>query len=192
MDESTMTRISDNYGCMNAEHDLEIVYADYAKKHFLLSDDLCPTHKLKIRRHWVTNRIVELLLNTDDKFWKAPPLLDPLSDAKLYTFNLKPDGAYWISLQGYNPKHKRRVADYVYVSKARRTSPYLFIEFKRDDKDLSCAENAVAAVSAVALYNRFLLRKRRQQIISHSKARVEGVQDLKIYGLTFTAAIYTV
>lgn len=69
------------------------------------------------------------------------------------------------------------------------TCSYLTVEFKRDDSTLTAAINQVATASALALYNRFLLKQKRLQARG-KKWNEQNFKKLRHYGLTFTGDKY--
>ena len=75
------------------------------------------------------------------------------------------------------------------VRKDRILCPYLTIEFKKDDSTLRKARNQVAVASALALYNRWKLKKDRLDAVKKPwSERHEKV--LKHYALTFAGRSY--
>jgi len=62
-------------------------------------------------------------------------------------------------------------------------APYLTIEFKRDQKSKTTAENQAAAAGSMALYNRSLLRKAGQEA-AYAAASSYNLRDLRHYALT--------
>ena len=73
----------------------------------------------------------------------------------------------------------------------RITCPYFTIEFKKDDSDSLSAENQVASAAALALYNRFRLRRQRFRI-SQKPWGKRHAQVLKHYGATFMGCTFNI
>jgi hypothetical protein len=135
-------------------------------------------------RHWMAERMIQLVAKPE-KLWEQPPVLDKTVAHRPYNFDIRPDCSYWISLQAFNPEYRETVGEYVSVRKDRILCPYLTIEFKKDDSTLRKARNQVAVASALALYNRWKLKKDRLDAAKKPwSERHEKV--LKHYGITFT------
>jgi hypothetical protein len=119
-----------------------------------------------------------------EKLWEQPPVLDRTVPRKPYNFDIRPDCSYWVSLQAFDPACGGTIGKYVSVRKDRILCPYLTIEFEKDDSALRKARNQVAIASALALYNRWKLKKDRLDAVKKPwSERHEKV--LKHYGLTF-------
>jgi hypothetical protein len=71
------------------------------------------------------------------------------------------------------------------------TCPYFTIEFKKTDATVERAWNRVVAASALALYNRYLLKKTRLEAVKKPWTE-DNAQSLRHYALTFTGATATV
>ena len=68
--------------------------------------------------------------------WEPPPIFQSEQNLKPYEFDIRPDCAYWLSLQAFNVEYASRVSQWAFVINRRITCLYLFIEFKKDDKIL--------------------------------------------------------
>ena len=136
----------------------------------------------------MAERMIQLVAKPE-KRWEQPPVLDRTVPHKPYNFDIRPDCSYWVSLQAFNPVYRKTVGEYVSVRKDRILCPYLTIEFKKDDSTLRKARNQVAVASALALYNRWKLKKDRLDAVKKPwSERHEKV--LKHYGLIFTGGNY--
>jgi hypothetical protein len=180
-DESFLTDIVREYESMREYSLNEAEHASYAIETLLKREIRNP--RLPSTRHWMAERMVQLVA-PPEKLWEQPPVLDTAVPHKPYKFDIRPDCSYWVSLQAFNPEYRETVGEYVSVRKDRILCPYLTIEFKKDDFTLRKARNQVAAASALALYNRWKLKKDRLDAVQkpwserHEKA-------LKHYGITF-------
>ena len=176
----------------------EAEFAAYAMEVFLKRERRTrPLQQGDEGRFWKTERMVELATRTEDWNWQRPPLvgsdLTKDGDSQLtdYDFHLRPDCAYWLSLQAFNDDYVLHVHQHTFVIDHTITCPYLTIEFKRDGTEVQVAFNQVAAAAALALYNRYSLRNKSLYLAKRNWEK-HHVSPLKHYGLTFTGAKYTV
>ncbi|KAJ3552840.1 hypothetical protein NPX13_g11021 [Xylaria arbuscula] len=95
-----------------------------------------------------------------DSTWKAPPCLSrSILPLALYEWDIKPDCQYYISLRAFPKRSRMRLSTYIYVIHENRgCSAYLSIEFKKDNEPDEKARSQVAVASALALYNRWVLK----------------------------------
>ena len=187
------------YDCMTERGLCEAEFASYAREILLKRE-----RRIRVReqdeheRGWRAERMIELVAKPGtDGPWIRPPLVEnqsvnsgdtPYTD---YGFDLRPDCAYWLSLQAFSQEYKSYVGEHTLVLKETITCPYLTIEFKRDNSEQQAALNQVAAASALALYNRFLLRKASLEL-GKQKWDQQHLKPLKHYGITFTGSQYSV
>ena len=138
--------------------------------------------------------MVELVAKSNERrinCWESPPVLQSDHSFKKYDFDIRPDCAYWLSLQAFNADYVSKVRQWAFVVKRRITCPYLFIEFKKDDKDPSSAENQVAAAASLALYNCFNLRVARMEQAGQSLDQI-NVENIRVYGIIFQGASFVI
>jgi hypothetical protein len=181
-DESFLIDVVREYESMKEYSLNEAEHATYAIETLLKRE--IRNARLPKTRHWMAERMVQLVAKPE-KQWEQPPVLDKTVPHKPYNFDIRPDCSYWVSLQAFNPEYREAVGEYVSVRKDRILCPYLTIEFKKDDSTLRKARNRVAIASALALYNRWKLKKDRLDAVKKPwSERHEKV--LKHYGLTFT------
>jgi hypothetical protein len=187
------------YDCMTERGLCEAEFASYARETLLKRE-----RRVRVReqddhgRGCRAERMIELVAKPDtDGPWMIPPLVEnqfitlgdtPYTD---YGFDLRPDCAYWLSLQAFSPDYKSYIGEHTLVLDDTITCPYLTIEFKRDNSGQQAALNQVAAASALALYNRFLLRKASLEL-RKQKWDQQHLKPLKHYGITFTGSQYSV
>ena len=186
------------YSCMHRRNLCEAEFASYARETILKRDRrVLNLLQSDGQRCWRTERMIELVAKPTVETWECPPLVDkeyakigdtPMTD---YEFDLRPDCAYWLSLQAFDPDYMFQVEEHTFVMNETITCPYLTIEFKKDDSEERVAVNQVAAAAALALYNRFQLRKRSIEI-SKQRWDQERVEPLKHYGMTFMGYRYSV
>jgi hypothetical protein len=185
-DESFLTDIVREYESMKEYSLNEAEHATYAIENLLKRE--IRSARLPKARHWMAERMIQLIAKPE-KLWEQPPVLDRTVPYKPYNFDIRPDCSYWTSLQAFNPAYRKTVGEYVSIRKNRILCPYLTIEFKKDDSTLRKARNQVAVASALALYNRWKLKKDRLDAVKKPwSERHEKV--LKHYGLTFTGGDY--
>lgn len=181
--------IQREYLYMNVYRLCEAEFSTYAKDTFLKADirsiDPFPG------RPWIVTRMVELVAKPDEAFnWTMPPVIDSkLPMNKRYDFDIRPDCSYWLSAQGFNPEYKNQIRDWTFCKDDRMTCPYMTIEFKRDDVAYQAAINQLATFSALALYNRYVLKEKRLRTTG-KPWNVKNFGQLRHYGLTFTGWNY--
>src|SRR5436305_2832686 len=185
-DESFLIDIVREYDSMKEYSLNEAEHATYAIENLLKRE--IRNARLPKSRRWMAERMIQLVAKPE-KGWEQPPVLDRTAPYKPYNFDIRPDCSYWVSLQAFSPEYRQIVSEYVSVRKDRILCPYLTIEFKKDDSTLRKARNQVAVASAVALYNRWKLKKDRLDAVKKPwSERHEKV--LKHYGLIFTGGNY--
>lgn len=179
------------YDAMEREGLVEAEFASYAKEFILKFDPQAMNPAAP--RGWRTRRMIEFVAKPGDNFWKVPPVVDHYTQSStpvVYDFDLRPDCAYWISLQAMNPTYRSEVADWSDVRRGQIAWPYFTIEFKRQDKTPNIADSQVMAAGSLALYNRFLLRKKR--MTGSGKSWTERDKDaIRHYTLTMQGSAYT-
>ena len=183
-----ITHLQETYREMVNWKMCEAEFATYAKEKLVKRNDSLD----KRSRFFQTMRLVELVNKPEQETanWVPPPLTEAPSPANEFAFDLRPDCAYWISLQGTNRNLIYIIEAIIHTIFHHFTSPYLTIEFKKDDQDWKVALNQLAAASALALYNRFCLRQKsfvQGETWTRRRTRV-----LRHYGLAMRGDAYTV
>lgn len=176
-------QVSLEYHCMQHDRLCEAEFASFAREHLLRRD----RRSLEYRetRAWRTERMIELVARpaaSDSSKWRPPPAI-ATANAPEYSFDIRPDCQYWLSISSFNPEYTRLFGRYVYVHQRRITCPYLTVEFKRDESTLELAQNQVAVAAAVALYNRSLLKLGRLRATGKkwTKKHRRGVTALRTH-----------
>jgi len=181
------------YTAMQREAVVEAEYATYAKETILKTDP--QTLDPAAPRAWRTRRMIEMVAKPDETFWLMPPVVrDTSTSGELigtYTFDLRPDCSYWISTKAINENYRSYIGQWCYVWKRVITWPYLTVEFKRDEPAIECAQRQVMAAGSLALYNRFLLMKKRVEVSGEPWCD-RDTSRVRHYGLTMTGALFTV
>jgi len=186
------------YECMSQDQMCEAEFASYALQTILKLDPRIPfSQQVEEGRYWKTERRIGLVTKPGTNRWICPPTVGkgrtdsngvPAAD---YAFDLRPDCAYWLSLQAFSQIYKVQIGQHTYVMNKKITCPYLTIEFKRDASEETAASNQVAAAGALALYNRFRLRDQSLKL-SKQKWNQDHTKSLRHYGMTFGGADYII
>ncbi|KAI0537744.1 hypothetical protein GGR58DRAFT_470616 [Xylaria digitata] len=93
----------------------------------------------------------------ENAHWRVPPILDSNAAGNVkWSWDIRPDCAYWLSLKGFNPEYPCQIPNCAFVQDYI-TCPYFTVEFKRDGQSESVAERQVAAAGSLALFNRWYL-----------------------------------
>ena len=123
--------------------------------------------------------------------WWSPPLIDPSLPNKPYTYDIRPDCQYWLSLNFANREYKRLYREHVYENDGEAVCPYFTIEFKKDTSTYDTATNqlATAAALALALHNPCILKHRYLQYTDTPWSEVVA-SPIRHYGLTFSGSSY--
>jgi hypothetical protein len=187
-DSDFLRETADEYNCMVRNRMCEAEFASFGKERLLKGEPR--HHKFPKDRKYRLQRMIELVTKPGTAVnWQEPPIQSPHAGPRLYGFDIRPDCAYWLSLQAFNKDWRDRVEDHILVMYDRVTCPYFTIKFKRDDCGEDTAENQVAVAGAIALYNRFLLRFTHLQE-AKKKKDVSEIACLRHYGATFAGSSY--
>ena len=194
-DDAFVEEITAEYNCMVQSNFCEAEFAGYATGEILKRERR--NLDLTSKRCWRTERTLQLVAKPVLKkvsVWLPPPVISNDfidKDHTNYEFDLRPDCMYWLSLQAFSHEYMVHVQEIVLVVKKRIVSPYLTVEFKKDDVGEQSAVNQVAAAASLTLYNRFLLRKRAMATLVRSW-NMQQVEVIKHYGLTFMGSEFDV
>lgn len=184
--ESFLADVVREYDSMSEYGVNEAEYAVFAMEKLLKREIRNP--RLLETRHWMAERMIQLVAKLE-KLWEQPPVVDETVPREDYAFDIRPDCSYWVSLQAFNPEYRKTAGEFVSVRQKRILCPYLSIEFKKDESTLKQARVQVAVASAIALYNRYKLKKDRLDAFKRPWSDRQ-VEVLKHYGLTFTGRDY--
>lgn len=197
-EEAFVQDIAREYACMTKRTLCEAEFASYARETLLKRHSrVLDLDQGEYERVWIPERMIELVAKPTPFVWKRPPLVGKHAKAgdtpyTNYEFDLRPDCAYWLSLQAINPEYRTQVKEHILVLNKTITSPYLTIEFKRDDSEEQVAWKQVAGAASVALYNRFLLRQRMLEASKHDWDIKQHIGPLRHYGMTFAGSCYMI
>ncbi|KAF2145845.1 uncharacterized protein K452DRAFT_220771 [Aplosporella prunicola CBS 121167] len=173
----------------------ESEYSLYAFENLLKREMRSP--HLPNTTSWLTERMVEFTTRPGDHHWETPPVIHEKVARKDYAFDVRPDCSYWITLQAFHPKYRKRIEEHVLVRHGRILWPYFIIEFKKDSESnrngttFKTARNQIAAASAIGLYNRWKLKKRALDATGQQWGP-KTAQMLRHYGITFVGCNYDI
>lgn len=195
-DECSAAEIARDYEVMCRRGLCEEEFASYAKETLLKRDRLLNDGAEKVRS-WRTQRMLQLIAKPKkDTHWEAPPLIDEPPSAldqaaSDYTFDLRPDCSYWLSLQAFNADYQSHIECWAHLMYRELAFPYFTVEFKKDNYAEGGCKSQVAAAASVALYNRYLLR-----LVRLEKQKLPWTKKLikvpRHYGLTVKGDEYTI
>ncbi|KAL6156915.1 hypothetical protein ACJQWK_06521 [Exserohilum turcicum] len=170
------------YGCNEAEH------SAYALRDIFLDEPRYPwSTEEDSDQCWLPVRMLQLVRKLPQDEWLAPPLIGLLN--KRYEWDIRPDCAYHVSLQAFQPGFRPSVRKHVSVVQMRAFCPYLTIEFKKDDETLATARHQVAVASAMELYNHYRLKNYALHM-SGERWSEEDKSQMRHYGITFTGSTW--
>ncbi|KAB5514922.1 hypothetical protein GE09DRAFT_1264357 [Coniochaeta sp. 2T2.1] len=106
-----------------------------------------------------------------------------LSDVE-WRWDIRPDCAYWLSLEGFNPRYRFQIQNCTFV-RGYITCPYFTIEFKRDGQSEDVAVRQVAAAGSLALFNRWYLHS---EVRKARPSLAENLSNLRHYALTYVGS----
>ena len=188
-----LEKVANGYRVMHHDNACDAQFVHFSTEKIFISED---TQQLRWEfsdhRVWKTERQMQMVAKPcDDRkdiCWHRPPVLQPEVQPGIYKFDIRPDCAYWLSLQGFNDWYTEQVKQRAFVVNDCITCPYLFIEVNKDGKDPQTANSQVAAAASLALYNWFELRKNAIQLRTTVSTKISSVDDMKTYGITFAGA----
>ncbi|KAI1125632.1 hypothetical protein F5Y10DRAFT_267949 [Nemania abortiva] len=138
-------------------------------------------------KRWLPIRIVQFRRLPQNKWLPPPPIPGSINPPKRYEWDIRPDCAYYLSLQAFQPDFRPKIRKHVSVLQQRAFCPYLTIEFKKDEESLDTTRYRVAVSSAISLYNRYLLKLKSLTLRTPGASWSEDDQsNMRHYGITFT------
>ena len=168
-------------------------YANYTKESLLKRDEFADDEQTDVRE-WRAESFLELVAKPGpEDTWVAPPVIEGSESANTnslseYSFDVRPDCAYWVPLQGTDKKLRYMIEAIVHTIYGNFASPYFIVEFKKDNQESEVALNRLAGASALALYNRFCLRQKRFR--QEGSCTTRRTRVLRHYGLTMQQEEY--
>jgi len=196
--EPDMECIRTQYRSMELCESNEAEYSNYALRDIFFDEPLRPwLPEERWDEMWLPIRLLQSVQKPPEDRWLAPPLLT-LSQ-KRYAWDIRPDCAYYLSLQAFQSGFRTKVRSHVAVRRKRAFCSYLTIEFKKDDDTIITARHQVATASAIALYNRYLLkvdaiaaRNMDENKLDQEKRewRDSDKQQMRHYGIILTGSAW--
>lgn len=190
MDKPTLQSTATEYREMKLLNLCEEEFATFAKETFFLRTPRSTT-ALK-DRCWRVDRMLQLVSAPDeDAHWNIPPLVDcNYGKGVNWSWDLRPDCSYWLSLKSFNPEYRDQIEECTFV-KGSITCPYLTIEFKRTNVPADVAITQALSAGALALYNRYCLRKEALELLNTSWG-IKEISDIRHYAITFVGSAFIV
>jgi hypothetical protein len=180
MDEETAQSIAAEYREMRGLGLCEDEFATFAKETFLLRE----RRSLLVSedRRWRAERMLQLVCPPKESaHWRIPPVLEDSVGEVEWTWDIRPDCAYWLSLKGFNQRYRFQIQNCTFV-RDWITCPYFTIEFKRDGESEDVAVKQVAAAGSMALYNRHHLHA---EALGYQPDLSVDEETIRHYSLTF-------
>lgn len=179
------TNTAQQYTEMVARNLCEEEFATFAKTRLFTTPDFLPIEGKD--KAWKAQRTIQQYTQPNAKpgsLWAPPPLLSG-EEYIGKDFNLRPDCAYWLSIQSFSKSHRGLVDKTTFTVENRDATPYLTIEFKKSENTIEQATNQAIAASSLALFNRFRLKENR---LSASKKpwNRKHFDQIRHYMMTFT------
>ncbi|KAF9728472.1 hypothetical protein PMIN04_010456 [Paraphaeosphaeria minitans] len=182
--------VADEYTEMMRQKLCEDEYATFAKEN-LLKGPRRAGYVAEDGRFRIQRLVNPSLAPDPSNHWvKLPKVIEEGVD---WSWDIRPDCSYWLSLRGFNEDWRSQVEDVTYVKKIV-ACPYFTIEFKRDGELDDVAIKQVAAAGSIALYNRFCLYRKALQ--SHDlKESIAWTPtptaEIRHFGLTFIGSTFS-
>ncbi|KAK3376216.1 hypothetical protein B0T24DRAFT_699494 [Lasiosphaeria ovina] len=165
-------------------------FATFAKTHFLRGGEL-RSQSVSEDRRWRADRMLQLVCPPKESaHWHIPPVIGSAAVSAgeppdLWTWDVRPDCAYWLSLRGFNPRYRFQIQNCAFA-RDWITCPYLTVEFKRDGESEDVAVRQVRAAGALALFNRwYLLAEARKASKRPDDISDDDTAIVRHYTLTF-------
>ncbi|KAH6871916.1 hypothetical protein B0T10DRAFT_541412 [Thelonectria olida] len=163
LNNNTIKDIAAKYKEMRGQNLYEEEFATLAKEQFLHSER---------RSRARAERMLQL---------RIPPLLDEaLAQETDWTWDIRLDCAYWLSLKGFNTKYRFQIQNATYIRNSI-TCPYFTVEFKRDGEPDNVAVRQVCAAGSLALFNRYSLYTSARKV---NLTLANNISNVRHYTLT--------
>lgn len=181
MEDSNVSKLAAEYKEMRGYNLCETEFASLAME-FLLRREWRSSGTQEDRL-WRADRMLELVSPPKESaHWRKPPMLnDCMLDHVEWTWDVRPDCSYWLSLKGFNPVYRFQIQNCTFV-RDWITCPYFSVEFKRDGESEDVAVAQVTAAASLSLYNRYHLHSEAQKA---KPAICSDSTTIRHYSLTF-------
>jgi len=190
LDIESAVAVADEYSVMNEVGEEEAKVSFVAKIAFFRQDMAHRPHTRGKRRF--TYCKMEWAPRPQDKRngLYAPSVMgdhDVQSPGKEFAFDNKPDLTFWVSLCALESRYRCNVNGITFVvPRAEVSAPYLTVEFKKDGENREAAVNQLLASACLVLYNRVLLRQKREEKCGTA---AQDSSCLRHYGVAFLASV---
>ncbi|EEU34837.1 uncharacterized protein NECHADRAFT_88424 [Fusarium vanettenii 77-13-4] len=180
LDDDAIKDITNEYKEMRGQNLCEEEFATLAKELFLHGERR--SRSVSQDRQWRAERMLQLVCPPKESaHWRIPPLLDEtLAQETDWTWDIRPDCSYWLSLKGFNAKYRFHIQNATYVRDSI-TCPYFTVEFKRDGESEDVAVRQACAAGAIALFNRYSLHIQARKV---NPELADDVSNIRHYTLT--------
>jgi hypothetical protein len=187
--EPDIKRIQREYKSMTVYASNEAEYQAFALRDVFLDEERHPWLPEEAGdQRWLLVRMLQFVQKpAENDGWRAPPIVS--SPGKRYMWDIRPDCAYYVSLQVFQSGFRTNVRNHVAVVQKRAICPYLTVEFKKDEETLDTAQHQIAVASAMALYNRYRLKSCALQM-SGKEWSEQDKDQMRHYGITFTGSTW--
>ena len=177
LDDDAVGDIAAEYREMRGLGLCEEEFATFAKTHFLRGE--LRSRNVSEDRQWRAERMLQLVCPPkENAHWRVPPVMvtsdsprDVGEAPELWSWDIRPDCAYWLSLRGFNPRYRFQIQNCTFI-RDWITCPYLSVEFKRDGESEDVAVRQVCAAGALALFNRCYLHLEARKAATPNKSLV--------------------
>ncbi|KAJ8127816.1 hypothetical protein O1611_g5818 [Lasiodiplodia mahajangana] len=189
--EENATRIQQEYRLMKEYQCNEVEFSAYALHTLFLDEPRYPSIFQRSDSRLAPVRMLQLVQkpSSDTSKWKAPPRID-LSE-KQYDWDIRPDCAYYVSLQAFPGLLRFDIRTYVSVVQGRAFCSYLSIGFKKDQEAPRTVISRVAIDSTIALYNRWCLKRSMLETINkQNNWPEEDKHQLRHYCIVFIGSAW--
>ncbi|KAL6408566.1 hypothetical protein AUP68_08426 [Ilyonectria robusta] len=180
LDDHAIKDITTEYKEMRGQNLCEEEFVTLAKEQFLRGERR--SRAVSQDRKWRAERMLQLVSPPKETaHWRIPPLLDEaLAQETDWTWDIRPDCSYWLSLGGFNAKYRFQIQNATYARDSI-TCPYFTVEFKRDGEPDDVAVRQVCAAGSLALFNRYSLYTSARKV---DPKLADDISNVRHYTLT--------
>lgn len=175
-----ISRVARQYQNMATINSKEAKFAHKSKTLFLQEEDFSD---LDEDAEGVSTYLeFEWTSNPDGQIMCCPPTVTEREPN--YNFKVSPDCTFWLTSSGMGLRSAQGLQSYTFMlPEIAAVAPYLTVEFKKDDLSSEAAENKVAVISSLVLYNHFRLRCTR--LHASGQWEPDSFDDMRHYGIVF-------
>ncbi|KAF2807512.1 uncharacterized protein BDZ99DRAFT_421570 [Mytilinidion resinicola] len=186
-----INNLKNEYTVLTFYWNSEAEFADVGQQLLLLKEPRRMNRNT--RGKFVPERCLQERLKPTGELWVEPPITQPNMPTRSYTFDIRPDCSYWVSLAGFSLKWSYAVESIVSIHRDRQglLCPYLTVEFKKDASTMTNTIDQVATAGSLALYNRYLLRKEHLDKVGKGYTEKKW-RVVRRYGLTFEGSKFKI